>query len=394
MTNTWQAVFYAGRASAPELSFDGERVTLALRFEEPGAAKTLRRRMERPLTLTASARAGDEIRVSCTGARVSLCVNGALEDEEWPCGVCAFPEHLSGAFRVREDPGAFAEIPLRTVRTAQGFRPAPGVNVGDCMPMADGDTLRIYYLYDRRHHGAKWGLGAHQWAQLTTRDLRTWTMQPMAVGIRDASEGSICTGSVLRSGETYHAYFAVRSCDGSPARLTSAVSADGVHFTRRDCAFTLPEPYDGPSARDPNEGEGFAMLVTTSLGRQGCLARLTSRDLEHWTLAEPELLTPDIQPECPDRFRFAGRDYLVYGQSGTTHYRIRNARTGAWEEPEGGDVIVDRSLRVPKAAVWQGRLIVAGFVLDPADAEWGGVMRLYEGFADERGTLRFEEPGV
>ncbi len=394
----WKAEFRAGRAFAPGLSFDGSRITLELEFYAPDAAQNLRDCMKTPLTLTAPAQPDDGIEIICAGASIALCVNGALADEEWPYGCTDFPRQLSGDFRVTQDPGTcpgtHPAIPLRTVTEIQGFRPAPGVNVGDCMPMADGDTLRIFYLYDRRHHRSKWGLGAHQWAQITTRDLKSWTMQPIAVGIGDASEGSICTGSVIRSGDTYHAYFAIRSCDGSPAHLARAESSDGVHFTKKDGSFTLPEPYDAPSARDPKvyrEKDGYAMLVTTSRGTQGCLARLESPDLQHWTLREPELLTPGIQPECPDRFRFAGHEYLVYGQSGTTHYLIRNEESGAWEAPAGDGIIVNRTLRVPKAAVWKDRLIVAGFVIEPEGTGWGGVMRLYEGFADADGMLRFEE---
>ena len=391
---TWQVSFAAGQASAPEIAFEDGQLSIALRFAMPEAKEALRKRMEKPLTLSAAAQPGDRIDVSCSGARLALYVNDRLADEEWPCGTCGFPKAVRGipGFTVTDTPRTDA-FPLRTVRGIQGFAPGNGVNVGDCMPMPDGELLRIFYLYDRRHHGSKWSLGAPQGAQITTNDLKTWTMQPMAVGIDDPSEGSICTGSVIRDGDTWYAFYAIRACDGSPARMTASVSHDGVHFEKTHRAFALPEPYDAATARDPKvyrEGDRFVMLVTTSYGAEGCLARLESPDLESWTLIGPELLTQEHQPECPDHFFFGGHEYLVFGRAGTTHYRIRGG-DGQWHAPAGEDVIVDSHLRVPKAAVWQGRLLFAGFVVLPDVPAWGGTMELWEGFADEQGSLRFEK---
>ena len=390
----WSVSFAVGEAQAPGIVFDGAEIRIGFRFEAPDAAPVLRERIQKPLTLSAAAAEGDTAVISCSGARLALYVNDILADEEWPVGETAFPDEVRGkdGFAVTETPRNDG-FPLRTVTQIQGFAPGGGVNVGDCMPMTDGDMLRIFYLYDRRHHGSKWGLGAHQWAQITTEDLRTWTMQPMAVGIDDPSEGSICTGSVIRNGDVWYAYYAIRACDGSPAKMTCSVSRDGVHFEKTHRVFTLPEPYDAASARDPKvyrDGERFVMLVTTSYKDEGCLARLESPDLESWTLIGPELLTGRHQPECPDRFFFDGHEYLVFGQGGMSHYRIRGA-DGEWHAPAGADVIVDSHLRVPKAAVWQDRLLFVGFVVLPDEPGWGGTMELFEGFPDDKGSLRFEK---
>jgi len=392
---TWHIAFTAEEMNVSGIQYDGKRLKIELNFRAPEAAENLQIRMGVPLELAANATVGDQIDLRCAGNRLTLSVNGVLADEEWPYGECSLPENLAedARFTVEEDAGVLPNIPLREFDGIQGFRPAETVNVGDCMPFADGDTLRIFYLYDRRHHHSKWGLGAHQWAQITTRDLKHWEMHPMAVSVDSAEEGSICTGSTMRCGDKYYAFFAVRTCDGSPAHLTCAVSEDGDHFKKADFAFSLPEPYHAPSARDPKvyrEGDRFNMLVTTSYAGQGCLAKLESEDLEHWTLKTPEVYTGDIQPECADRFDFGGHSYLFYGISLTTHYRIKDAE-GHWVAPAGDDVVVDSTLHVPKAAVFQNRLLIAGFVCDPEGSGWGGIMKVYEAFPDENGSLRFEE---
>ncbi len=396
--NRWSIGFAAkDAAGAPGLSFADGIVTATLTFTLPSAPASLARRMEAPLVLSARAAEEERIVLSCDGHRLALYAGGVLADEEWPIGTTALPDALREVpgFAVSDEP--FPEPPFepRTVRGLAGFRPAPGANIGDCMPFADGGLFRLYYLYDRRHHHSKWGLGAHQWGQITSPDLVHWTTQPLAVPVTDAAEGSICTGSVMRCGDRWHAFFAIRACDGSPAQLTSAVSSDGVHFEKTGRVFTLPEPYDAPSARDPKvfrDGDGFTMLVTTSYRGRGCLAALRSDDLETWTLGEPALLLDEpTQPECPDCFTFAGHTYLVYGLHLATHYRIFDPETASWRAPRGDGVIAGGRLSVPKAAVFGGRLIFAGWRADPPESVWGGGIELYEGFASSDGTLTFAE---
>lgn len=391
---TWHISFQYPVNVPESIACSNNRVDISFLFIKKDAAENLKERMLNPLMLTAPAAEGDIIDVRCSGARLALYVNGILWDEEWPCGECSLPELVKGdsRFTVSEDCGNLENIAMYDVDEIQGFRPNPTVNVGDCMPFADGDTLRIFYLYDRRFHHSKWGLGAHQWAQISTRDLKHWKMHPMAVSIDEQREGSICTGSTTRLGDRYYAYFAVRACDGTPARLTCAISDDGEHFTKAPFEFSLPEPYHAPSARDPKiirENGRYVMLVTTSYGEEGCLARLESDDMEHWELKEPEIFTGKHQPECPDRFDFAGHSYLVYGISGESQYRIKD-KDGKWVRPSGNGVVVDKSLWVPKAAVFHDRLIIAGWEPDPKGSGWGGTMKLYEGFANEDGSLRFE----
>lgn len=45
---------------------------------------------------------------------------------------------------------------------------------GDVSLLYENGNFHIFYLFDRRHHGSKFGQGGHQWAHLVSRDLRTW----------------------------------------------------------------------------------------------------------------------------------------------------------------------------------------------------------------------------
>ena len=230
----------------------------------------------------------------------------------------------------------------------QYFRPHhPDWNVGDCLPMYHDGVFHFYYLADKRHCGSKEGLGAHQWAHVSTRDLRHWQFHDLAVPITEQWEGSICTGSMFHHDDTYYAFYATRKTDRSGEYLSLATSPDGIHFTKQK-----PNPLAGPEPpyivgpfrdptvfRDPQTGT-FHMLVTAAIKepslkhRGDCLAHLTSSDLRNWKQQAPFLL-PGLPgaPECPDHFYWNGWYYLIFSHQGTARYRMSRSPLGPWTRP-------------------------------------------------------------
>jgi beta-fructofuranosidase len=324
------------------------------------------------------------------GYRLELFADGVLVDEEWPFGsvpIAQGPMNLTSASiaqvalwdRDLKDielqslsggPAALAERENRYLGppslVGQYWRPR-GINTsaGDCMPFFHDGRFHLFYLFDRRHHGSKWGLGAHQWAHVSTTDLVHWEEHPRAVAITDEKEGSICTGSTFFNDGTYYAFYAVRTTDGSPAQLCAATGMDGVHFTKHPPLATLKPPYQPGPSRDPvvfhDATTGlFHMLVTTELsdptvaGRGGCLAQLVSRDLKQWEQREP-FIVPGYpgQPECADYFEWHGWYYLVFSNQGTARYRMSRHPLGPWLRPKV-DVFDGPEASVMKTAAFTG----------------------------------------
>ena len=335
---------------------------------------------DRPLTLTAAANPGDAVSLTVRPHRIELRVNGVLLDEEWPCGsLDVTPDTpVTGGFpmTVREiAPECPADLPFVTragIRTAD-IR-LPGVNIGDCIPFSDDTSVsdgryHLFYLYDRHHHGSKWGLGAHQWAHVSTADFVTWDEHPMAVAVTEPWEGSICTGSVVRAGDKFYAWYAVRMSDGSPARMTCAVSEDNAHFVKSGKYFTLPAAYEPSSARDPKvvelDGKFHMFVTTTRLATgSGCLAHLVSdtADFAQFEDCGAILEWEDgNQPECPDWFAMGGYYYLIYSIGGYARYLYSTSPFDGWIKPEDDRIPCGR---VPKAACLGDRRIFAGFVTD------------------------------
>jgi hypothetical protein len=349
-----------------------------------------------------------------TGNRTALYVNGILNDEDWQLGkvplencTCSlalgtWSMHSDFSFsqNYRENCGKITNI-----KNIQNWRPdGHNTGAGDCMPFSHDGIFHLFYLFDRRGHRSKWGLGAHQWAHISTKDFIEWEQHPMALSIDEQYEGSICTGSVVFHNGLYYAFYAVRMSDGSPARLSWAVSRDCIKFEKSNRYCELSSKYHAPSARDPMviiDKDGVAhMFVTTSIYPEnkediskGCLAHLISSDMQDWKEAEP-LVVLDIenQPECSDYFYFNGWYYLIYSNFGTARYFMSKNPFGPWETPEN-NIVIDSECRVPKTAKFgKDRIMAAGFIVTPPERSYAGEVIFNEMIQQPDGTFKFIVP--
>ncbi|MBR3941786.1 MAG: hypothetical protein IKJ55_00380 [Clostridia bacterium] len=354
-----------------------------------------------PLHLAGKVKSGDEITINILPYRIELYIGDFLADEEWPCGNHYIPDATEIQKNCDLDICALDIEKVRepnvlgSFQNAEGWKPEENVFVGDCMPYCYDGAYHVLYLKDRHQHKSKWGKGAHQWSHISTRDFVNWDMHPMAVEIDDPAEGSICTGSWICLGTTHYLFYTVRSCDNSPAKICRSVSDDGFHFEKdRNYAFVLSDKYTANSARDPKiikADDGlYHMILTTSLKEEqrGCLAHLISENLNDWTECEQVIyIAPENQgePECPDYFYKDGYYYLVYSLKGRGFYLYSEKPFTDWQTPEN-PVIPCKC--VPKAAIWNDRLIFTGFHTDKG---YGGTMTFLEAVVQENGELAYEK---
>ena len=354
----------------------------------------------KPLSLNGEIKIGDRVEIILLKYRIELYINGNLKDEEWPAGDRLFAIDDVFMPNVKVEVTEYFEkcdvLPavISSFENAEGWYPGDGVFVGDCMPYRKDDEYHVLYLKDRHHHKSKWGLGAHQWEHISTKDFKKWQIHPMAVPITDPTEGSICTGSWIKNGDKEYLYYTVRMGRGIPAPIRRSVSNDGYHFEKdREFGFTVSDKYHKSSARDPKVVKGedglFHMFLTTSLLKEekGCLAHYVSSDMESWEEVEhPIYVAPGKdQPECPDYFKYNGRYYLIFSLKGRAHYMFSDKPFENFVMPD--EPIIPCS-SVPKGAEWNGRLIFTGF---RGIGGYGGSMTFKSAIADENGELLFEE---
>lgn len=355
---------------------------------------------DQPLVLLGEISKNDKIEIILLDYRIELYVNGKLSDEEWPYGNRLFniedKSESSTNVCVCEYSGENTELPnvISAFENAQGWRPGNGVFVGDCMPYRKNDEYHVLYLKDRHHHKSKWGMGAHQWEHISTKDFKSWEIHPMAVPITDKEEASICTGSWISNGDTEYLYYTIRRPNGKPALVGRSISKDGYHFEKdKSFGFVISEKYDRAIARDPKVFLGedglFHMILTTKLVSEdrGCLAHYVSKDMEKWEdYGYPIYVVPNSDhPECPDYFKYKGKYYLVFSLRGRARYLVS-------DKPFDGFVSVTDELipcaGVPKCAEWEGRLVFTGF--EPING-YAGTMTFKASTASKNGTLLFEE---
>jgi hypothetical protein len=255
------------------------------------------------------------------------------------------------------------------------------------------------YLLDKNRHGAKNGLGAHQWIQATSTNLKDWKHQPFVLPITDQNEGSICTGSVFFHDGTYYAFYANRAVEytlpsGETKKvfglLCMAESRDGVHFEKKlpQPFLTLPEGY-AAGTRDPvvfiNPDDGrFHLYATTSYRGKGCWAHAVSDDLKNWTLLDPVYTHLPGEPECPDWFKWGDYYYVIANHLNGYYKRSKNP-LGPWEIPDKPNVLMTGLVNVPKTAPFgDNRRIICGWTRERG---FGGAAVFHELIRFDDGTL-------
>ena len=386
--------FYAvshknGRKTLEIQAFDG-MLTVSVQYDYN----------RRPLDLSCEIKDGVKVEIILLDHRIELYVNGVIMDEEWPDGNLLFA--LGDTFtpkaeiEIIEFSDAEKVLPnvISSFENAEGWYPGNGVYVGDCMPYLRGNEYHVLYLKDRHHHKSKWGLGAHQWEHISTKDFKTWDVHPMAVPITEPWEGSICTGSWIEKSGREYLYYTVRRGKGLPAIISRSVSEDGYYFVKdKNFGFTVSKKYNGQVARDPkvikDEDGLYHMFLTTVLLKEdkGCLAHYISKDLEKWDEAEKPIYVVENSdhPECPDYFKYNGKYYLVFSLRGRARYVVS-------DKPFEDFKMIDDTLipcaGVPKCAEWNGKLVFTGF---KAINGYAGSMTFKAAISDESGKLIFEE---
>lgn len=280
---------------------------------------------------------------------------------------------------------------------------------GDCMPYYHNGTFYLYWLLDEGHHAGLGGLGGHQWALSTSKDLISWEHHPIALGIdNEAWEKSICTGSVIAEGDRFYAFYATRVKDGENVheQLSYAISDDGGYTYEKQKPnpfYYAPEECISRDFRDPKVFKGedghFHLFISGNLkepslgGLGGYLVHLVSTDLQNWKEIESPLRGQAGTPECADYFKWNDWYYLLYSIGGHTYYLKSEKPYGPWIYPESQSLIAHFECVYKTAGFENGRRIAVAYSpyrkndKDEGDRIWGGNILFREIYQEPDGTL-------
>ena len=130
------------------------------------------------------------------------------------------------------------------------------------------------------------------------------------------------------------------------------------------------------------------MFITTTSAKlgKGCLAHLTSTDLDNWVEEEEQIyVSPDeCQPECPDYFKAGDYYYLVFSHYGKGQYLYSKKPLSDWQKP---DLTTIPCKSVPKSALWKDKIIFTGF---NGEGLYAGTMTFRTAHVGDDGQLVFE----
>ena len=221
-----------------------------------------------------------------------------------------------------------------TVPEIQYWTP-PGHNawVGDVVSCYHNGRYHLFYLYDRRHHGSKFGRGGHYFEHLSTEDFKTWIEHEAATPIEEQWEtfgtgtpfvydGKFCISYGYHTTRIYPyeqtalpeqwAYlekngrtgvFHRDSIKGFPAGSSYSVSSDGIsQFKKTGILF---HPCENPSVYIDPEGKLKLLANYRSKGTW------ESKSMnEGWNCID-SVFPPG--GDCTFFFRWGKFDYIIGG---------------------------------------------------------------------------------
>jgi beta-fructofuranosidase len=366
-----------------------------------------------PLAMLRKPEGEHDVVLDFTGANWVMYVDGELLDNNYAFGVPRWADR--NAWKLDAEYVKTAAIHLPGIKPEKKQAKTPGISpgiqywtppghnnwVGDVATLFHRGRYHVFYLYDRRHYGSKFGCGGHYFEHLSTADFRTWTEHEAATPIEEPWEtigtgtpfvfkDQLCLSYGLHTTRIYPqdkttlpalwdylkkngrtGEFKRDTTPGVPAGSTYAVSADGVsHFRKSGVLF---HPCENPSVYiDP--GGKLRMMANY---RSNGIWESESLD-GGW-----RCVSPGFPPggDCTFFFRWGRYDYIIGGF------------TGLWSKPADAPDYVDvvrkgldfyDGSNVPAiSGIADGRFLMAAWI--PIRG-WGGnlVIRELVQFPDGR----------
>jgi len=357
-----------------------------------------------PLAMLKNPQGLHEVVLDFTGVLWTLYVDGRRLDNNFGFGYPRWTEQNTWKIDPQYVTAASVYLPGIKAQKKQADTPdtspniqywtPPGHNcwVGDVAALSYKGRYHVFYLYDRRHHGSKFGCGGHYFEHLSTADFKTWTEHEAAAAIDEQWEtigtgtpfvfnDQLCLSYGLHTTRIYPqdrttlpaqwdylkkngrtGKFDRATTPGVPAGATYAVSADGVNFKKSGIMF---HPCENPSVYTDPGGKLRMMANYRSNG----IWESDSID-GGWRCVSPGF---PHGGDCTFFFRWGRYDYIIGGF------------TGLWSKPADAtnyEDVVRKGLdfydgsNVPSIAeIAGGRFLMAAWI--PIRG-WGGNLIIRE----------------
>lgn len=321
-------------------------------------------------------------------------------------------------------------LPTPPQESTSYSRPSPAQATADAIPILVDDTYHVFHLTTppyTQHHPPRL---RSCWSRIKSTNLVDWIRDPQPVlkpgaNTSDPDADGVWTGAAVIGPDGNMNIFYTGynlSQDGKQVILRiKSTNRHGDRFEQPGKVISIQgdmSQFEEIDFRDPyvfyNEQESkYWMLVATRLRHgphwsRGCVALLTSNNLDDWTMESEPLYSPNDMfcPECPELFTLpgSGKWYLVYSRfhapnSGTV-YRVADSPRGPFRIPRDGSHgrFDGRRWYAAKSCPRAGnpdQRIYFGWLGDYVDEQgkwlWGGDLGVpRQVSADDNGCLKVE----
>lgn len=360
-----------------------------------------------PLAMLGNPLGKHEITLNFSGVNWSIYVDGKLMDNDFPLGYPNWKESNSWNINPAYVKDASLYLPAIPVERIQASVPeqtpeiqywTPGWHnawVGDVVTFFHKGRYHLFYLFDRRGHGSKFGRGGHYFEHLSTADFRTWTEHEPATPIEHQWEtfgtgtpfvydNQFCISYGLHSTRIYPKeqtslpiqwdYLEKNGSSGSflydtmtcvPAGSTYSISEDGItNFKKTHLLF---HPCENPSIYTDPDGK---LKMLANYGAKGTWESKTVN--QGWHCTNPDF---PLGGDCTFFFRWGNFDYIIGGFT-RQWAKPANAPETAYQDIVSLGQDFYNGLSVPAVTeIPGGRFLMAGWLQSRA---WGGPLVIHE----------------
>ena len=303
------------------------------------------------------------------------------------------------------------------------------VHYGDVMPYFNSSDNQ-FYIYYLKNIWSDATSQHHPWYGVSTNNFYSYTDLSGGELLSSSSNGcdpdfSVGTGSVVKSGSTYYAFYSAHnpnypsSCVTKAEGIMLATSSSlNTAYTKQSSFTTLYPPTglnfdEQNNFRDPyvfydSSASKYYMLVAARNNEngtwRGVIIDYTSTDLYHWSyqgIIYDGGAINYFMMETPQMFKIGSYYYLIFSDTNTKDvlYRKSTSITGPWGYPAGNDRIEGNGIYAAKvAADNNGNQYIFGWTnslvgnVDSGAWNWGGNMVAHQLVQQTNGDLTIQMP--
>lgn len=360
-----------------------------------------------PLSLLEHPFGKHDICLQFTGVRWSIYVDNRLYDNDFAIGYPPARAFLSWKINKEVDT-ANLFIPALTLKQVADPHPTKPFNiqfwtppfhnawVGDVATLYHKGRYHLFYLFDRRGHGSKFGKGGHYFEHLSTTDFKHWTEHEAAIPVEHQWEcigtgtpfihnGQLCLSYGLHTTRMYPRertalplqweYLKKEGHTGSfrydtlapiiPAGSTYSISEDGIsNFKKTHLLF---HPCENPSIYITNDG---SLQMLANYRAKGTWK--SDSVAGGWQCINEDF---PLGGDCTFPFHWNQHDYIIGGFN-QLWYKESQATDNNYVDMIKAGIDFYNGMSVPSITEIPGnRFLMAGWI---KTQNWGGPLVIHE----------------